>query len=249
MIRRLTSLPTLVSVLVIFFVVGVVFSPRTNVWTFVGGVVLVLVAFGAAGMARYQRLSAWLRKSVPTAFENAPTAVATIVSVQSTGERYNDAPAMRYVVTVHAPEGDFASSLEALLPRRLAGRFTVGSSHPVRYLPDDHRTVVWDAEAAASRGSSAASTKSRASRRRKPPASDVAVMPSQEVSPVVALSESAAVSAATESASSEVPQVVTDPGQPLDAPSFISPAPLPDAAPDRVDQDWPPPSHSAEGAS
>ncbi len=77
-------------------------------------------------------------------------------------------------------------------------------------------------------------------------ASEVAVTPLQEVSPVVTQNQAPEV---PRSEVPEVPTVVTDPGQPADAPSFVSPAPLPDAASAGEGQPWLPPlSHSAEGA-
>lgn len=256
MVRRLTSPPALVALLVVLFfiVFGVGFDRRTNLVAFVAGTMVVGAALTSLGFVRYRRVSAWMRHTVPPDFSNAPRALATIVSGRPTREWYNNEPVMRYEVTVHSPEGDFSSNLEALLPRHYSGRFRIGSRYPVRYLPADHSIVVCDPDETAGSSPDAASLPT-ASRRRKRAAakktSATPVMPSPRAQEpqVVVQSVPPTVAAVAQSEPAEMPEVVTDPGQPLDAPSFVSPAPLPGAAPATTDQQWPPPSYSAEGGS
>jgi hypothetical protein len=258
MVRRLTSPPALVALLVVllFIVFGIGFDRRTNMVAFVGGTMVVVAALTGLGLVRYRRVSAWMRHTVPSDFSNAPSALATIVSGRPTREWYNNEPVMRYEVTVHAPDGDFSSSLEALLPRHYSGRFRIGSRYPVRYLPADHSIVFCDPDETAGSSPTAASLPTASRRRKraaakKAPAAPARPSPQAQEPQVATQSEPPAVAAVAvaQSEPAGMPEVVTDPDQPLDAPSFISPAPLPGAAPASADPQWPPPGYSAEGGS
>lgn len=256
MVRRLTSPPALVALLVVLFfiVFGIGFDRRTNLVAFVAGSMVVGAALTGLGLVRYRRVSAWMRHTVPPDFSNAPSALATIVSGRPTREWYNNEPVMRYEVTVHAPDGDFSSNLEALLPRHYSGRFRIGSRYPVRYLPADHSIVVCDPDETAGSSPDAASLPTASRRRKraaakKAPAAPAMPSPQPQGPQVVVQSVPPTVAAVAQSEPAEMPEVVTDPGQPLDAPSFVSPAPLPGAAPASADQQWPPPSYSAGGGS
>lgn len=151
MVRKLTSLPV-----IIMLVVAITILPMLLTAAFHPGLGVIFGALGpvafwltAAIVVRGRRATAWLRGSVPWEFRDAPTAWALMTSAEMTAERINNQQVMRFRMKVYAPEGEFDSVMHAVLPVYPADQFQTGAHYPVRYLPGDHSEVAYDTTAAA----------------------------------------------------------------------------------------------------
>jgi hypothetical protein len=150
-VRKLTSLPVIIMLVVAIAVLPMLLTAAFHPGLGVIFGVLGPVAFWltAAIVVRGRRVTAWLRGSVPWEFRDAPTAWALMTSAETTGERINNQPVMRFRMKVYAPEGEFDSVMYAVLPVYPANQFQTGAHYPVRYLPGDHSQVAYDTTPAA----------------------------------------------------------------------------------------------------